>query len=193
MSKEGVPQGGHINATPDIVKKYYQRREPHWLLPLFTYSPTEVRKLRKKPRNYLALQRAYEGIVSGSVETKRETGVTFLTNQKDLIVPVFAVTGTQTSVEFPMYDHFELLDTLPEKSLNTFVFFHNHLLVISYSGNYRDPDAPIFSEQDIDTNIVLSAYAATNVSKIETYFAVGNSRNRYKWWGIPDALHPKSV
>lgn len=144
----------------------------------------ESRVLSDKPTNYLALQKAFEEIVGNSKE--RETGVTFLTDKSDLIVPVFAATGTPMSIPvMPVDYHFDLIEKLPkDDQLNTLVFFHNHP-----QGNFPKPG---FSELDKRFFERLSSCASSlyddqgdfidlSGQQIGVYFVVGDLKNQYKW------------
>lgn len=151
-------------------------------------SRRELAKADNVPANYLALQQTFETIASGS--TERETVVKFLTNGKDLIVPVFAATGVARAVYGGGDWNRELIDRIIQNpELSILVDFHNH-------PNFRKPD---FSEHDKKFFVGISdiahftsgpqgQYLSWPNENASIYTVVGNLNSEYRWWKLEERL-----
>ncbi len=130
--------------------------------------------LEAPPANHQVLVQAYEKIVARQL--KREVGATFLADGKNFVEPVFAVTGTETSIEDIQYDyHLELLRGLEAGEVDTLVFFHSH--------PGETEIEPGFSEADYDIFLELTM-SSRNQKGIRIYFAVSNLNGQYAWTGV---------
>lgn len=137
----------------------------------------ESRRFIGKPKNYLALQKAYQELVP--LGSTREIGAVYLTNQKDRIALVYAACGDEKGVDLlPVQDELEYL--FSTYRLNTAVTFHNH--PDEYVTGFSETDrlTQTYQGYHLDGSFYLQSHPNRTLF---LFNAVSTCADEYEWAG----------